>query len=324
LSRFVQFVELDLSRFAGRRPVEIFGHTHFPAITKAPYLLTISPHAFYWFALETEVAPLDGAPAERSELARLTIPPGSLQVVRGRIRRNLEHVLLRELPRRGWFGQRAKPVDTLQISDSIPLGRSSDRQRLRLLVLRVDPLENDAESYLLPLRSEWGQDAERVTEAQPGAALAQLQRSKSKETGVLCEASHDPDLADSFLDIMLRRRRLKVPGGHLAGWSTAEMAEINGSVGERLTAVPRTATGDNSFVFADKWIFKLFRRVESGVNADLEMSRFLVRPEVDFKHIVPAVGAVEYRRDDGDIFTLGVLHDYVPNTVTNWADSSNM
>src|SRR6185295_2875113 len=46
LSRFVQFVELDLSRFAGRQPIEIFGQTRFPAIGKTPYVLTLSPHAF--------------------------------------------------------------------------------------------------------------------------------------------------------------------------------------------------------------------------------------------------------------------------------------
>src|SRR6185312_15802740 len=34
LSRFVQFVELDLSRFAGRRPIELFGQSAFPPITK--------------------------------------------------------------------------------------------------------------------------------------------------------------------------------------------------------------------------------------------------------------------------------------------------
>ena len=60
LSRFVQYVELDLSRFAGRRPLEMFGQTQFPTIGKTPYLLTLSPHAFYWFALETET---DGSAA---------------------------------------------------------------------------------------------------------------------------------------------------------------------------------------------------------------------------------------------------------------------
>ena len=51
LSRYSQYVELDLSRFVGRVPVEIMGRVRFPAIGELPYLLTFGPHGFYWFEL---------------------------------------------------------------------------------------------------------------------------------------------------------------------------------------------------------------------------------------------------------------------------------
>ena len=59
LSRFAQPVELDLSRFEGMTPVELNGHVHFPRIGTLPYLLTLSGHGFYWFALthQEELAP---------------------------------------------------------------------------------------------------------------------------------------------------------------------------------------------------------------------------------------------------------------------------
>jgi maltose alpha-D-glucosyltransferase/alpha-amylase len=52
LSRFVQPVELDLSKFVGYLPVELFGETVFPRITENPYFLSLGPHTFYWFRLE--------------------------------------------------------------------------------------------------------------------------------------------------------------------------------------------------------------------------------------------------------------------------------
>ncbi|HXA27739.1 MAG TPA: maltose alpha-D-glucosyltransferase [Candidatus Angelobacter sp.] len=52
LSRFAQPVELDLRRFNGMTPVELLGKVHFPRIGELPYLLTLAPHGFYWFALE--------------------------------------------------------------------------------------------------------------------------------------------------------------------------------------------------------------------------------------------------------------------------------
>jgi maltose alpha-D-glucosyltransferase / alpha-amylase len=51
LARTAQYVELDLSRWEGSYPVEIFGRTRFPRIGQLPYLLTLAPRGFYWFQL---------------------------------------------------------------------------------------------------------------------------------------------------------------------------------------------------------------------------------------------------------------------------------
>ncbi|MGH2550784.1 MAG: maltose alpha-D-glucosyltransferase, partial [Thermomicrobiales bacterium] len=53
LSRFVQCCELDLSTYHGYRPVELIGETAFPPIGDLPYFITLGPHAFYWFRLES-------------------------------------------------------------------------------------------------------------------------------------------------------------------------------------------------------------------------------------------------------------------------------
>lgn len=54
LSRFSQFVELDLSRYEGYVPVDLFGHTRFPRIGEMSYLLTLGSYGFYWFRLVRE------------------------------------------------------------------------------------------------------------------------------------------------------------------------------------------------------------------------------------------------------------------------------
>jgi len=51
LARSAQAVELDLSRFAGLEPEEMFGHSRFPAVGELPYLLTLAPRGFFWFQL---------------------------------------------------------------------------------------------------------------------------------------------------------------------------------------------------------------------------------------------------------------------------------
>ena len=75
----------------------------------------------------------------------------------------------------------------------------------------------------------------------------------------------------------------------------------------------------NSVVFGDQWILKLFRRVESGVNPDFEIGMFLAGEEPRFSH-TPAVleSNQEYRVDNEEITRVGILHRYIPNTITAW------
>ncbi|GAC1516838.1 MAG: hypothetical protein NVS1B4_14410 [Gemmatimonadaceae bacterium] len=54
LSRYAQYVELDLREFMGCAPTELFSEQPFPPIGELPYLLTMGPHGFLWFALRRE------------------------------------------------------------------------------------------------------------------------------------------------------------------------------------------------------------------------------------------------------------------------------
>jgi len=56
LSRFAQPVHLDLTGWAGRRPIEVLGRVPFPVIGTEPYILTAAPHGYLWFEL------VDGLP----------------------------------------------------------------------------------------------------------------------------------------------------------------------------------------------------------------------------------------------------------------------
>jgi maltose alpha-D-glucosyltransferase/alpha-amylase len=52
LSRFAQPVSLDLSEHKGDEPIEMLGYVPFPAITEAPYVLTLAPYSFFWLELQ--------------------------------------------------------------------------------------------------------------------------------------------------------------------------------------------------------------------------------------------------------------------------------
>ena len=81
LARTPQAVELDLSEFAGRMPIELDGGSVFPPIGQLTYLLTLPPYGFYWFLLADEEA---GWPSTHTP-APEPMPEYQTIVLRGRL-----------------------------------------------------------------------------------------------------------------------------------------------------------------------------------------------------------------------------------------------
>src|SRR5450756_955519 len=124
LSRFVQYVELNLAEFKGLVPVELFGQTEFPVVGDHPYFLTIGPHSFYWFVLSPQrVAPAQPAAATepRAKIPVLTVTEGWEQLVQGRDGSALREILPAYLRTRRWFGRKARRIKGTQILDAIPV-----------------------------------------------------------------------------------------------------------------------------------------------------------------------------------------------------------
>jgi maltose alpha-D-glucosyltransferase/alpha-amylase len=319
LSRFVQFIELDLSRFAGRRPVEMFGQTPFPVIGRTPYVLTLGPHAFYWFSLEhEEIEAVIGGDAE-TELARLAVSTGWQDLLHGRLKKQFESTLLEELPRQRWFGGKSGQIKSVQIHDAIALGRTPRGAAPGLLVLRAEYLEGEPEAYLLPVTTAWGQEQiERVLTTAPPSLMVPLQRSAGKEPGILFDASLDRAAALALLNLMAHRRRFKGSHGELVGWSTPTLDDlVEGSVDPGTVGL-RLEQRDGAVVFGERLILKLARRGEPGTHPDLEVGRFLGDGKARFPCTLKVLGAVEYRAPGEDAMTVGVLQEYVPNTIPAW------
>ena len=74
LSRFAQYVELDLREFNGLVPLELWSKNCFPPVGELPYLLTLGPHNFLWFRMLRAGAG-EGIPADdvtrRARVARV-------------------------------------------------------------------------------------------------------------------------------------------------------------------------------------------------------------------------------------------------------------
>jgi maltose alpha-D-glucosyltransferase/alpha-amylase len=126
----------------------------------------------------------------------------------------------------------------------------------------------------------------------------------------------------------VRRRTVKDGGGAITGHPTAALARAGGGRGDLPPRLSRAEQSNTSVIFGDRLILKLFRKLEPGVNPDLEIGRFLTE-KAAFPHTPPVVGWLEYRggaadqRRKAEPLTVGILQEYVQNEGDAWSYTLN-
>lgn len=317
LSRFVQTVELDLSAFQGMVPVEIFGRTQFPAIGSSSYFLSLSPHSFYWFTLQLQDT-LAETPSSQVQPPTLRVS-GKWQTVFSQpiLKTTLESILPNYLYTCRWFGGKARTVQSAEIVETIPV--SYKQTEAELIFIKLEYTEGIPETYILPLAyapgTELGGDGSNI---QANQVIAYLQVEGHEEVGLLFDAVAEPDFLAFPLDAVRHKHRYKGKAGTLVATATDALSELMQEATHLEPHLLRGEQSNTSIVYGDRFILKLFRKVEEGINPDLEIGRFLTEKKVT-EHFVPVAGALEYRASNSDTITIGALQAFVPNTTNAWS-----
>jgi maltose alpha-D-glucosyltransferase / alpha-amylase len=318
LSRFVQCVDLDLSDFRDRLPVEVFGETEFPPISDRPYFLSIGPHSFYWLQLvqPTERRKSIDPSTFLSRLRLLSARRAWTDVFEGPSREALEVVLAQYLPTRRWFGGKARSVKWARVKDVLQLPAGTPDAVL--LLAQVDYRDGDGDTYLLPLGYASSEKAQAVLRGYQHTVVARLRVEGAAEEGILFDALVDPEFCGLLLDTLSPRRGRAGGRGRLRPFATRALRRIREEAAESLTpSLLKVEQSNTSVVYGDRLILKVFRRPAPGINPDLEIGRFLT--DRGFEHVPQVVGALEYRPKGTEPTTLAVLHEYVANEGDAWA-----
>ena len=319
LSRFVQPVELDLSIWENLVPIELFGRQEFPQIANRPYFLTLSPHAFFWFSLEAKVAadaqPV-AAPSVADELPVLSCGGSWEEVLEEPHAVKLEGRLQSYVPGRRWFAGKSKTVKGVQVQEKIRVTSNGDAAML--VICQVDYVHSEPELYLVPLAFAHGPAADQLRREAPGLIIARLQPASAPHEGVLYDATGDRSFCRGVLDVIARRRGLRGVRGELEPTNTAYLRQLRETGQLNLEPSPSRAEQSNSsVVFGDRLMLKFIRRIEVGLNPELDISRQLAA--VRFPHTPVFAGALEYRNAKGEVLSLATLSEFVPGCKDAWS-----
>ncbi|HET9386332.1 MAG TPA: putative maltokinase, partial [Gemmatimonadales bacterium] len=329
LGRSAQPVELDLSRFRGRVPVEMLGRTPFPPIGELPYLLTLPLCGFYWFRLapagEVDAPSWHEERMGRDDLPVMVLFDGWTSFFRNRVvpwrigmavktREQLEtDVLARHVEAQRWYAAKGTPVKRANLADWALWEAGRSNCMIALLEVEGGP---ETATYFAPLTLAWeDRDEERVRALGP-ATIAKVRQ--QAQVGVIADALADEAFCHAVVAAIGEGREIAMAQGKLRFAPTNAFAAIAGEgYAELPVGRPKTLSSNTAVTFGDRLFFKGYRRIRAGINPEFEVGRFLTE-RTNFASCVPVAGAIEYTAGDGTTMTLGLLQAYASNQGDGW------
>ncbi|MFZ5558421.1 MAG: maltose alpha-D-glucosyltransferase [Pseudomonadota bacterium] len=328
LSRNPQAVELDLSRFEGRVPVELSGSISFPPVGHLPYLLTLPAYGFLSFAL-SEHAPVPQWHEEKlphKELPVLVLLEGFRtffqhgggardvrRLMASRTREQLQReVLLPYMATKRWFAAKGHEVTRIELAEE---GEWSTPEGSWLFTfLDVECEDLPPQQYFLPLAVAWESKGYDPIHEFGAWTLAKV-RQKEK-MGILFGAFGDPVFCRALARGMGEAREVRFDRGRLKFTCTGAFAEHAAAIDETVHH-PSLDQSNTGVFFGNRLYLKGYRRLQAGISPELEVGRFLTDAS-PFPHIAPVLGAVEYLGADGRVITLALLQQFVENQGSLW------
>ena len=328
LARSAQPVEIDLSEFKGAVPIELLGSTPFPPVGDLPYFLTLPGYGFYWFKLSREAT----APAWHGErLAPEDLPvlvlvdgwnsffpdrvPAWRSELSAKLRAQLENkVLPHYVSAQRWYGSKGSPLVAARLTDFADWQTKEGRW-----LVSIFDVENttDTSAYFIPLTLAFEDtDEARLHRLQPGAVARVRQQSV---VGVVADACVDEGFCRAVVDAIGGGTDLRTHAGQLRFAATRAYEDLRGDPTTPLPVnpTPVQSSSNTTVRVGEPFFLKVYRRLQKGVNPELEIGRYLTEV-VRFTNIVPVAGAVEHRSDDGSVSTLALLQAFVMNQGDGW------
>jgi maltose alpha-D-glucosyltransferase / alpha-amylase len=327
VSRTAQPVELDLKTWRERVPVEMLGRNPFPPIGDLPYLLTLPAYGFFWFRLSADAVPPAWHEENRAldDLPTLVLFDSWSSFFRGRVvpwrmgmadktRQQFEREMLpRYLQHQRWYAGKSATVERADIIDHATLTRGGESWLLTMLQTRA---AGESAHYFVPLAMSFeDRDEERTRNL---TALAVTKVRQQAEMGVIADAMGDEAFCRALIRAIGDGQPLRTEGGTLQFRPGAGFADLVGDTLDTEVPLRRLTASSNSItLLGDHLFLKAYRRLQPGINPELEMGSFLTDVAA-FPHSVPVVGSVEWVDAEGQVWSVALLQAQMANQGDAW------
>ncbi len=311
LSRYSQAAEIDLAEYVGYTPVEVFSHNKFPAISDQPSVYTVGPHGYYWFLLE-KAEDKEEIEDRMSKPALVASDWEEFSIARHRTKL-VNKVLRPYMLQARWFGGKARTVISVDVVEQISF--TYNEQPFYWFVLEVNYNEGLPEIYQMPVTYCPSDEVEDAKSDQRKGLISRL-RLGDRDV-VLYDAVYSAEFREYLMAKMSKKEGLEDSVERLNALAVAGVEEFykENEINSRVLSAEQSNT---SILYNNKFFFKLYRKLDTTMNPDVEISRFLTEV-AEFEHTPHFQGSVELQMANSkDRMVLGMCQQAVENQGDAW------
>jgi maltokinase len=210
-----------------------------------------------------------------------------------------------------WFAGKARNNWRLKVAQIVRM----DYQDLQFFYAMLDTkyAEGDIETYLLPL------------------SFVATGSQELDPRGLICEATLDDAegyLIDAVFDLKFReaiyhhifKDNVIVQKNRDSLIFTKGKGLIHENI--KTSHLPNIDSSNTAFVFEDKYFFKLYRKLFSETNPEVELVQFITQNS-DFSNIPRFCGSITWQRNEESDITFGLMVEVIDNEKDNWSKTGD-
>ncbi|MEM8525183.1 MAG: putative maltokinase [Bacteroidota bacterium] len=222
-----------------------------------------------------------------------------------------EEILPTYLPKCRWYRSKAKSINRVHV---FPFPSLSD-SIFHLLRLRVEYMDATSEEYLLPLSLLQKESAAfKLTQIHPQAILAKMEG----ENALVIDAIYDENFRTAIFEAIQNSTSVSNENGTIR-CEIGSILKNNRIPLEEITSKVLNAEQSNtSIIYNEQYFLKIFRKLEYGLNPDLEVVRFLSE-KTAFNNAPSYGGSLLFLEEKKRPVILGLIQNKIDNRGDAWS-----
>ena len=205
---------------------------------------------------------------------------------------------------RRWFGSKSRTISEVVIDDLALDVMGDEIAGLALSRLLYD--DGGIDQYFLPI----------MLTSSPSASSQTIATVAGDVPMAIVDGPEEGRFRGWFLDALAEGRTIDAVNGAFRFEPTDVLGDYLAAARSSDSRLIRSEQSNSSVIYGDAIIGKLFRRLQPGINPDLEIGRFLTE-HTEFRAAPALVGGVSYLDDSGET-SVAVLQIFMPNAGDAW------